>query len=177
MTSQPEPTPGKRAGAVMIIMAWIVVLAMLTLYFKGWFDQQHNPNTSVTGRIGDDGLRELVLRQNRQGHYIAEGKINDHTVVFLLDTGATEVSVPEPVALRLGLTKGQPARSNTANGTITTFSTRLDSVALGPVEQRNVRAHINPHMHGEEILLGMSFLRRLDLRQRDGKLTITQMPR
>jgi len=52
------------------------------------------------------------------------------------------------------------------------YATRLDTVALGEIELTNVAASINPAMLGSEVLLGMSFLRHLELVQRDGQLKI-----
>jgi len=97
-------------------------------------------------------------------------------VTFLLDTGATAVSVPAGLAKRLGLQAGRPVTAMTANGTVTTYATQLHSVRLGNIERHGVRAHINPGMKGHEVLLGMSFLRDLDFRQQDGQLTIRQNP-
>ena len=91
-----------------------------------------------------------------------------------MDTGATSVSVPASVARPIGLKRGAPQRANTANGQITTYATRLDEVRLGDIRLDNVRADINPHMQGDEVLLGMSFLRKLEFTQRDRELTIRQ---
>ena len=124
--------------------------------------------------LSADGVREVVLRQNRAGHYVASGGINGQPVTFLLDTGATSVSIPASVAGRLGLKRGAAMRAHTANGTVTTYATRLDEVRLGNISLENVRADINPHMLGDEVLLGMSFLRKLEFTQRDRELTIRQ---
>ena len=67
-------------------------------------------------------------------------------------------------------------QAQTANGVVTTYRTRLTSVALGTIAISNVRAHINPGMTGDEVLLGMSFLRDLELTQREGLLTLRQRP-
>lgn len=163
-----------RVGFVMTVLAWIVVLGLLSAFFGGWLEKRHNPNQQVHSEVRADGVREVVLRQNRAGHYIANGTINGHKVTFLLDTGATSVSVPSSVAGPIGLKRGAPQRANTANGIITTYATRLDEVQLGNIRLDNVRADINPHMKGEEVLLGMSFLRKLEFTQRDRELTIRQ---
>lgn len=163
-----------RVGLVMTLLAWIVVLGLLSAFFGDWLEKRNNPNQQVHAHVRADGVREVVLRQNRAGHYVANGSINGHEVTFLLDTGATSVSVPSRVAGPLGLTRGAPLRANTANGTITTYATRLDEVRLGNIQLENVRADINPHMNGEEVLLGMSFLRKLEFTQRDRELTIRQ---
>lgn len=165
----------RRLGTGMIALAWVLVLGLLTAYFGGWLDEQHNPNQYVAGQTVD-GVREIALRQNRYGHYVATGTINDHPVQFMLDTGATAVSVPANVAKRLGLNRGVAQSVQTANGVITTYATRLDRVDLGNIVLRNVPANINPRMHSNEVLLGMSFLRGLEFTQRDGTLTIRQRP-
>ena len=111
-----------------------------------------------------------------KGTQLAIGRINGATVQFLVDTGATEVSVPAGVARGLGLAKGLAQSVQTANGVIATYSTRLDRVELGTIQLRDVRAHINPHMRSDEVLLGMSFLRNLELVQRGRSLTLRQFP-
>ncbi len=158
----------------MTVLAWIVVLGLLSAFFGGWMEKLDNPNQQVRTELRADGVREVVLRQNRAGHYVASGAINGYPVTFLLDTGATAVSVPASVARRLELKRGAPLRANTANGTITTYATRLDHVRLGNIRLENVRADINPHMQGKEVLLGMSFLRKLEFTQRNRELTIRQ---
>ncbi len=175
MTDPKETTPNTgRIGFAMTVLAWIVVLGLLSALFGGWMEHLNNPNQQVTTQMRADGVREVVLRQNRAGHYVATGAINGHKVTFLLDTGATSVSVPGKVARRLGLRRGAPVQANTANGVITTYSTRLDQVRLGDIELNNVRADINPHMRTDDVLLGMSFLRQLEFTQRDRELTIRQ---
>ena len=158
----------------MFVAAWVLLLGILTVHFSGWFDAQDDPNRSVSGTTSKDGVREVRLFQNRAGHYVAKGRINGYPVRLVLDTGATAVSIPGLVAERLGLEAGRPQLARTANGTITTYRTRLDEVSLGTILLRNVRADINPHMEGSEVLLGMSFLRSLELVQRDGSLTLRQ---
>lgn len=169
-------TPGnhRRLGGGMIVAAWVAVLAVLTLLFGDRLEELYNPNREVRSVLTGSGERRVRLEQNRQGHYVASGAINGAPVVFLLDTGATEVSVPAGLARRLGLEAGARAVARTANGTVTTWRTTLDRVQLGAIELHRVRAHINPGMSGDEVLLGMSFLRDLDFSQRDGVLTLTQ---
>ena len=175
VTDDHKETPNAGGvGAIMTILAWILVLGLLGAFFSGWMEKLNNPNQQVRAQLHADGVREVVLRQNRAGHYVANGTINGHPVTFLLDTGATAVSVPVRVATPLGLKRGAPMRATTANGTVTTYATRLDEVQLGNIALENVRASINPHMQGDEVLLGMSFLRKLEFTQRDRELTIRQ---
>ena len=172
---QHRPITG-RTGAVMIVLAWVVVLGLMGLLFSDWLGDLRNPNQEVrTARLAD-GVREVVLSQNRGGHYVASGSIDGHPVTFLLDTGATAVSVPASLARQIGLERGPALSVQTANGVITTYATVLERVELGNIVLHGVRASINPHMQGDEVLLGMSFLRGLEFTQRSGELTIRQLP-
>lgn len=161
-------------GKAMIIGMWLGLLGLLTWYFSGFLDAQYNPNQQVATRIDAHGAAETVLQRNRFGHYIATGAINANPVRFLVDTGASDVNIPGDVAEALGLARGPAHQARTANGTITVYATRLDSVRLGEIEVSNVRASINPHMQGEDILLGMSFLQDLEMVQRGDTLLLRQ---
>ena len=161
-------------GKSMIYASWVVLLALLTLLFNNILDKQHNPNQALQGRTTGT-VNEVVLERNRAGHYVANGTINDAEVVFLVDTGATDVAVSASLAQRLQLQPGLPVAIQTANGEVTGHTTRLRSVRLGNIEQQNVAATINPGMQAnDEVLLGMSFLKRLELIQRGNSLTIRQ---
>ncbi len=162
-------------GKAMIAAAFIMALGLLTLFFNSVLDKRNNPNQDVnTSFDRENGYKEVVLRQNQGSHYVTAGTINGKPVLFLLDTGATWVSIPENVAHRLNLQRGSPMQASTANGTITTYSTEVNSVAIGDIALHDVRASINPHMEGEEILLGMSFLRQLTLIQQGNTLILRQ---
>jgi aspartyl protease family protein len=171
----PKPA-GKRLGMGMIAAAWVILLGLLALFFGDRLEELRNPNQQVESAVLTGGVREVTLRRNRAGHYVATGLINGQPVEFLLDTGATTVSIPENVAHRLGLSRGPPMLASTANGVITTYATRLGRVALGDIEVDNVGANINPGMGGGAVLLGMSFLKNLEFTQRGNTLTLRQNP-
>lgn len=176
-SKQPErhpPQPGKQLGRGMYFLAWFSVLGLLTLLFGRWEEEQINPNTDPLSRV-DGQVREVVLEGNQRHHYVANGRINGKTVTFLLDTGATDVVVPEPLARKLGLHRGTRTYAHTANGTVTVFSTRIETLDLGAIHLRNVRASINPAMEGQAILLGMSALGQIEFTQRGNQLTLRQV--
>jgi len=164
----------KGIGRGMIFTAWLLLLGMLAFGFESILDWQMNPNTRPEGSVDAQGTREVKLRRNRAGHYVANGRINGQGVTFLLDTGATDVAVPRQLAVRLRLEKGYASRSRTANGMVTTWRTMLDEVGIGPIRLENIRASILPNMPGNEVLLGMSFLKRLELVQKGDSLTLRQ---
>ena len=93
----------------------------------------------------------------------------------MIDTGASDISIPAHVAERIGLKAGHKRIYQTANGPAVSFATVLDQVAIGKIELRNVRASINPNVGIEEILLGMTFLKSLEFSQREDTLTLRQV--
>lgn len=171
-----DSPPEQPLGGGMIIAAWIGLLIVLVMVFNNVLDKRDNPNQNVAGHVTQEGVNEVTLRRNPMGHYLASGEINDHPVRYLLDTGATMVAVPEQLASELGLERGQRMTVNTANGLASAWSTRIDTVRLGNIELHNVYASINPGMQSDEILLGMSFLRKLEFTQRGNELTLRQYP-
>lgn len=162
-----------RLGRGMIITAWILLIGLMTLLFQSIIDRQNNPNRQPEGRIGTQGTRVVELHRNKAGHYIANGYINGQPVTFLLDTGATDVALPASLADRLKLKRGPIAISRTANGQVRSWRTRLDEVKVGVISMQDVQATILPSMSGE-VLLGMSFLKRLELIQKGKVLTLRQ---
>ena len=94
---------------------------------------------------------------------------------FILDTGASDVNIPRATAQRLGLRGGHPSYAHTANGTITVYKIRLDSVQLGDIRLTDLEGSINPSMEGQHVLLGMSFLKQLDFKQSGKNLTLIQL--
>ncbi len=177
MTNDPANTPpgaapGQRAGKLMLLIAWIGVLGLLTLVFGDWEETQRNPNRQPVSMQHADGSTEVVLQRNRQGHYVANGTINGTEVTFLLDTGATDVVVPQDVADAAGLRRGVETRANTAAGVVRVWTTRIHDLRLGSIHLQDIPATINPHMHGVGVLLGMSALRQVEFQQRGGELRL-----
>jgi aspartyl protease family protein len=171
---QPEANPQRRLGLFMSIGMWIIVLALLTVFLQSWQKKQHNPNQHAAVSGTEQGPQTLRLQRNRYGHYVASGLINQQAVVFLLDTGASDVSIPETLARQMGLSRGRAMQYQTANGTITVYRTTLTQVNLGGLILSDIKASINPYMQGNEVLLGMSFLKHLEFSQRGDTLTLRQ---
>ena len=167
-----ESSNTRSIGISMVVLAWVVFLGLLAWWFTNYEASQRNPNQKISSRYTENGLEEIVLQRNRYGHYVATGSINGKPVTFLLDTGATDVSIPEQLANKLKLKRGISQVYNTANGQIIAYATKLKRISLGGIELKNVRASINPSVQGDEVLLGMSFLKELEFTQRGDTLTI-----
>jgi len=165
--------PGKRAGRVLMILAWGAGLFLATRFFGWWEARQENPNAVVTSEQ-HEGYIEVKLIGNGQGHFVASGQINGQPVVFMLDTGATDVAVPAELADRLGLKRGVSVILSTANGRSEGYRTQLDRLQLGDIVLRDVRAIVAPGLGGDQVLLGMSALKQLEFTQRSGTLLLRQ---
>ncbi len=160
----------RRTGLFMIVAGWLLIAGLIWWVMGGALERRHNPNAGlamVTETRGD-----VVLQRGRDGHYRAPGRINGHPVDFLVDTGATQVAIPMDLARRIGLRTGHAFQAQTAMGATLAYATRLDSVALGGLQARDVAGTIIANEGAEEILLGMSFLSRFDIAIRDGEMRL-----
>ncbi|XQW84401.1 retropepsin-like aspartic protease family protein [Thalassotalea piscium] len=166
--------PTAKLGKYFIWLAWIVVFALLVFVFQSLIEEQLNPNSQPEYSLNAQGKAEVILEQNRQGHYVTSGTINGIPVTFLLDTGATQVSIPAQVADALNLTTTGQGIANTANGQVKIYQTRLDQLSIGNIYLYNVGAHINPGMKSDEILLGMSALKQLEFSQTGKQLILRE---
>ena len=173
MTDDDISANTKSIGRIMLFAAWILIFVGLVAFFGKWEQHQYNPNQQIRG-IEEGGVREITLEANRLHHYVANGEINGRPVVFLVDTGATAVSVPEDLANDIGLIKGFKGYAQTANGTVAVWATTIDELTLGNLVFYDIRASINPGMEGNEVLLGMSALKQVELEQKNNKLTLRQ---
>ena len=164
----------KKTGAGMIFAACVLGMFALTWFFSGVEQDQRNPNREPKSLMSQTTI-EVNLKKNRQGHYMVNGQINNRPAEFLLDTGATDVVVPEYLAQQLNLKKGRPGTAITANGAVRVYETNIDTLNIGEIRLYNVRASINPAMTTPGILLGMSALSRIEFSHQDNSLTLRQI--
>lgn len=153
----------------MLALAWLTLFGLAYWFFDDWEKRQANPNRELALRSQGG---EVALERNRAGQYVAEGEINGSRVVFLLDTGATQVALSTRLAKRLGAPLGGVVTVRTANGTVTGYQTRLERVRLGPIEMRDVAALASAGIDDDTVLLGMSFLKRIEFTQSGDRLIL-----
>lgn len=146
-----------------VLAIWLTLAGAL-FYF---FNSKLHPNTAEKLSSGP----EVTLVRDLSGHYRAEAYINGVKTSILVDTGATDVSISQELANRLGIQSNAAIRTQTANGQTVAYMARLASVRLGGIEATDVAAIIAPGL-GEDMLLGMSFLNRMDVRLHKGTMTI-----
>lgn len=130
---------------------------------------------NVAEQASESGPAKVVLTADAQGHFYTTGYINGASVRFMVDTGATMISIGANDARRIGLDpgRGMQAMTHTANGQVRVFLVKLDSVRVGDVVLNNVEAMVHPN-DLPVTLLGMSFLNRMEMRRSAGSLTLTK---
>ncbi|MSP86752.1 MAG: TIGR02281 family clan AA aspartic protease [Methylotenera sp.] len=153
-------------NTLVMAMIWLA-LASVIIYL---LDNIQNPNK--INRLGE--ASSVVLKRGLDGHYRAEALINGEKVMVLVDTGATGVAISQNIADKLNLKSIDAIRTNTANGDSVGYMVRLESVKIGGVSAHNVGAMIAPGLDGD-VLLGMSFLGRMDVRLFKGEMSIKQI--
>ena len=176
MDDNPQVKEQKSIGTFMLVVMWLLFFIFLLVFFEDVIDQQTNPNQSLNTQYTPAGVREVELQRNRYGHYVTDGSINGQHVVFMLDTGATGVAVPQHIANDLQLKRGSAIQVQTANGVAKGYAAKLDRVAVDDIELENVSAVINPNDDTDVILLGMSFLKKIEFTQRGDILILRQYP-
>ena len=158
----------QRGGAGMLVIGWLIVIGIVFWLYQEWHAEQVNPNRAlVSAPTG-----EIVLQRNRAGQYLADGEVNGERVTFLLDTGATQVALSTRLARELGLELGTPVTLQTAAGPAQGYAVRLRSVRLAGIEMRDVAALATDGLDPGLVLLGMNFLKRLEMTQRGEKLIL-----
>ena len=172
-SSRGPPNLPRWLGPLLIALSAVVALTgFFAVALDLWPGLTGDFKTRIVSRIGADGARELVVRRNRGGQYIAPGTVNGVDVEFLIDTGAGDVGIPPALAERLKLRRGPKVDITTASDVIPGYLIILDEVSLGPLTLKRVRGSVSEDTIHDEVLLGMSFLRHFDLAQRGRSLTL-----
>jgi aspartyl protease family protein len=116
----------------------------------------------------------VTLTADASGHFVTEGSINGATVKLLIDTGATMVSLNSSEAKRIGLNylKGERSLVTTANGLVPVYKVKLDTVKIGDISLSNVDALVHEGENLPIVLMGMSFLNRVDMKREGSQMTL-----
>lgn len=116
--------------------------------------------------------KKLIITPDSGNMYNIHGSINGFPVAFVVDTGATLVSMNSNVAKKLGIDyklNGQRGLSNTASGQSKIYIINLKKVKVGDIELYNVKGAVHEGSFPLTTLLGMSFLGKLDMK-REGRI-------
>lgn len=123
---------------------------------------------------GGDGISGgiLVLRQGNHGHFFVDGAINDQYLNFIIDTGATVVTLPQSAASTAGLRCISQTAMRTGNGITSVCTTRIQKLSFGNFILKDVDALIAPNL--SQPLLGMNVLKRFRVEQESGEMRLSK---
>ena len=141
---------------------WLLLAAIGYLGFDAFVSPKIAVATSGSGTV--------VIERSHDQHFYVEGAINGHPVTFMVDTGATVVSVNEELARKIRLGRGVPAIFDTAAGRVEGRVVPDAIVQIGDIRVEGIRVGINSG--GPAALLGQNFLNKVDLRQSPTRMTL-----
>ena len=128
---------------------------------------------NVASQSSGSGPATVVLTADAAGHFLARGSINGTSVRFLVDTGASMISIGTSDARRIGVdaSMGQLGYTQTANGVAQVARVKLNTVKVGDIVLNNVDATIH-QQDMPVVLLGMSFLNRMEMQRNGDTMTL-----
>ena len=146
----------------------------VTLEVNGEQKQMSLSKKIGTRFVSGDAKAQVRIGSGRGGHYWTPGRINKRACEFVVDTGATFVSLNSDHAAALGIRykEGMPVTMRTANGVKRSYKIKLDSVTVGTVTVRGVDAVVSEGGFPEVILLGNAFLNRVEMRVEAGVMVL-----
>ena len=146
------------------------VLALVGVMF---FAADRLTRTPTVVHAVTDGRQEISIPAARDGHYYLEGAVNGVPLTFLIDTGATYVSVGEEFARKARLPEGVTGYFSTANGTVEGKIVKDQVVEAEDFKVSGLSVAVTP-LGGKTGLLGQNFLRRFEVSQSAGVLRLRQ---
>jgi len=141
---------------------WLGIGLLLYLFFL----RREAPPAQL---IGADSVE---LRRAQDGHFHIDGTMQGAPVNFLIDTGASTVSISRQLAQRIGLGCDVSATFSTANGVVRGCSSRIAELEFGPFRIANVSVAILPNLTSEA-LLGMNALHKVRMEQQADRLRLS----
>lgn len=148
----------KLGQTLQMAATWVLIFVGVIAAVGLWGDIQDDLYASQT-RFDDAAV---VVPRSRDGHYYLTLDLNGVPTDFVVDTGATDIVLSSADAAAAGLdpdTLNFLGRANTANGEVRTAPVRLETVTIGPYEDRDVYAVVNGG-EMDQSLLGMGYLQR-----------------
>lgn len=149
---------------IHVLIIWIAIFTAVYLYF--------NTQLELRISIAKQGLvsGEVIIPRSWDGHYYIQGSINGHSIIFMVDTGATVVSVGSEFARSAQLPKGRPANFTTAGGIVQGEMVYDQTIEAGGIVASGLQISVG--LPGDMALLGQNFLRNIDVIQSNDTMTL-----
>ncbi len=114
---------------------------------------------------------EVVIPRSQDGHHYIEGVLNGRQIRFLIDSGASYVSIGGNLAAQMGLFSGVPTEFKTANGSVIGQLFENQSINVSGLAIPPLTVGVMPNLQNSA-LLGQNFLRHVELHQVGNKLIL-----
>ncbi|MDH4094947.1 MAG: retroviral-like aspartic protease family protein [Betaproteobacteria bacterium] len=144
------------------------VLALVGVVF---FAADRLTRTPAVVHSVSDGRQEISIPAARDGHYYLEGSVNGVPLRFMVDTGATYVSVSEEFARKAKLPEGITGYFSTANGNVEGRIVKGQVIEAEGFRATGLSVAVTP-LGGKQGLLGQNFLRRFEVSQSRGEMRL-----
>lgn len=133
-------------------------------------------NRKISTQFIEAEKAEVRIASAEGGHYFTQGKINGTSVEFMVDTGATGIAMNYREAEKIGIDylAGTPISVRTANGVAQAYAVVLNRVSVGDIELTQVAAAVSTTESPEVILLGNSYLGKVNMSIANGVLVLTE---
>lgn len=166
------------------LSAWVLIILLLMAGYVFRYDMQDIASRfsggiipgSPISRTGDNGREIVTLVRSDNGHFEAVVGVNDASIRFLVDTGATSISLSHSDAKEAGINVKDlnfTIPTSTANGIAYSAGARVGRLYLGGIERRNVRVSVAEPGRMDTSLLGQAFLESLSSYEKRGdRLTL-----
>jgi aspartyl protease family protein len=159
---------GQWMRGVQAILFWIVLGAGLVGAYSYRWEIREGATRVISDlapgepAVGSGG--EVSIARRMDGTFVISGRANGRDLRFIFDTGASTVVLSAESAQALGLSAAGLAYTvpvATANGRTMAAPVTLDSVSIGSITERRIRALVARPGALRDNLLGMTFLERL----------------
>ena len=162
--SEPTPQSVARRSTMMFLLFWLVVMGLMYLAMQHFLKP-------AQAKVQADG--SVRIERGMDGHFRARGYINGQPVTFLVDTGASSVSVTDALAAKAGLEGGEKVRFRTANGERDGRMVVAEEVRVASLIVRDVRVGTGyTGDDSDDALLGQNFLRFFDVQMNGDEMLL-----
>jgi len=164
---------GQSSQSVKLLAADSVVA---TLEIEGKVQKLGMGQAATVAGAAGSGTPSVTLYADQRGHFVSDVQINGAPMKFLLDTGASLVSMNSGDAkyANIDYKNGEPIQMSTANGVINAYRVTIATLKIGSLVLNQVEASVQEGGSPPIVLLGMSAINRLDMKRQDIALTLTK---
>ena len=163
-SAEPSPQSVARSSTLLFLLFWLVVMGVMYLAMQHFLKP-------AQAKVQADG--SVRIERGMDGHFRARGYINGQPVTFLVDTGASSVSVTDALAAKAGLEGGEKVRFRTANGERDGRMVVAEEVRVASLIVRDVRVGTGyTGDDSDDALLGQNFLRFFDVQMNGDEMLL-----